>query len=96
MAAAVDIGTLIESSPDLRHGRPRITGTGITVHRIAVWYQMGLTTEEIALKYGHLSLAQIHNAIAYYFANKTNVDREIAEDRAADDEAERDFVQDSR
>ena len=35
MPAAIDIGTLIERSPEIRKGRPCIAGTGVTVRRIA-------------------------------------------------------------
>ena len=48
MPAAVDIGSLIERSPEIRKGRPCIAGTGVTVRRIAGWYNLGLTPEEIA------------------------------------------------
>jgi hypothetical protein len=47
MATTVDIGTLIERSPEVRPGRPCITGTGVTVRRIAGWHTLGLTPEEI-------------------------------------------------
>lgn len=30
----VDIGTLIIRTPDIRGGRPRIVGTGVTVQRV--------------------------------------------------------------
>jgi uncharacterized protein (DUF433 family) len=35
---------------------------------------MGLIPEEIAGKFGHLSLAQVHAALAYYYANRTEID----------------------
>lgn len=38
MGLSVDIGSLIISSPDVRGGRPRIAGTGVTVQRIVGWY----------------------------------------------------------
>ena len=42
MSTAVDIGTLIERSPEIRNGRPRIAGTGVTVMMItglaAPWF----------------------------------------------------------
>jgi len=37
----------ITRSPEIRGGRPRIAGTGVTVRRIAVWYKSGLSPEEI-------------------------------------------------
>ena len=41
MPTVVDIGTLIERSPEIRRGRPCITGTGVTVRRIAGWRKVG-------------------------------------------------------
>ena len=81
MAAVFDIGTLIASSPDVRGGRPFVAGTGITVMRIAGWYRLGCTPEEIARKTG-LSLAQIHAALAYYHANRESIDADLDDEAA--------------
>ena len=86
MPTAIDIGTLIESSPEIRGGRPCIAGTGVSVRRIAGWHNLGLLPEEIAAKTGHLSLAQIHGALAYYHSNQTEVDTDIAAEDAAAEE----------
>jgi uncharacterized protein (DUF433 family) len=74
MATTVDIGTFITSSPDIRGGRPRIAGTGVTVQRIVVWYKLGLAPEDIPDEIGHLSLAQVYAALAYYHANKDEIE----------------------
>jgi uncharacterized protein (DUF433 family) len=86
MSTAVDIGTLIERSPEIRRGRPCIAGTGVTVRRIAGWHNLGLTPEEIAAKIEHLTLAQIHAALAYYHANRNEIDSDIAAEEAAIEE----------
>ena len=44
---------------------------------------MGLTPEEIAAKIEHLTLAQIHAALAYYHANQDEIDSDIAAEEAA-------------
>jgi uncharacterized protein (DUF433 family) len=80
MEALIDIGTLIISSPDIRGGRPRIAGTGVTVQRIVEWYKLGLTPEEIADEIGHLSLAQVHAALAFYHANQPEIEAIIVAD----------------
>jgi uncharacterized protein (DUF433 family) len=82
----VDIGTLIERSPEIRKGRPCIAGTGVTVRRIAGWHNLGLIPEEIAAKIEHLTLAQIHAALAYYHANQEEIDTDIAAEDAAVEE----------
>jgi uncharacterized protein (DUF433 family) len=86
MAAAVEIGTLITRSPDIRGGRPRIAGTGVTVRRIVIWYQLGLSPEEIVRELPHLTLAQVHAALAYYHANRDEIEADLAAENA---EAER-------
>jgi uncharacterized protein (DUF433 family) len=86
MPAVVDIGTLIERSSEIRNGRPCIAGTGVTVRRIAGWHNLGLTPEEIAAKIEHLTLAQIHAALAYYHANRDEIDSDIAREEAVAEE----------
>jgi hypothetical protein len=61
-------------------------GTGVTVRRIAGWHNLGLSPEEIAAKIEHLTLAQIHAALAYYHANRDEVDSDIAAEDAATEE----------
>jgi uncharacterized protein (DUF433 family) len=78
MQATTDIGSLIVSSSEIRGGRPRIAGTGVTVRRVVSWYKRGLTPEEIADQFGHLSLAQIYAALAYYHANRDAIEADLA------------------
>jgi uncharacterized protein (DUF433 family) len=78
MTTRIDIGSLIVRSDDVRDGRPRVAGTGVTVRRIVGWYKLGLPPEEIADRVGHLSLAQVHAALAYYHANQEEIETDIA------------------
>jgi uncharacterized protein (DUF433 family) len=85
-SALVEIGTLIARDPAVRGGRPTIAGTGISVRVIAIDGNSGLTPEEIAADRPALSLAQVFAALAYYHANKTEIDADIdAEARAYED-----------
>ena len=84
----VDIGTLITCSPEIRGGRPCIAGTGVTVQRIVSWYKLGLSPEEIADRIGHLDLAQVHAALAYYHANREKIEVALVADETAGDRAE--------
>ena len=85
MATVTDIGSLISRRPEIRGGRPCIAGTGVSVRRIAVWHNMGSTPEEIVNNFDHLSLAQVHAALAYYYANKAEIDADLeAEEREYD------------
>ncbi len=42
------------------------------------WYKIAMTPEEIALEYSHLTLAQVHAALAYYHANRGEIEGDIA------------------
>ncbi|MDP3112381.1 MAG: DUF433 domain-containing protein [Thermodesulfovibrionales bacterium] len=88
MAKVTDIGTLIVQTPEMRGGRPRIAGTGVTVRRIVGWYKLGLTAEEIVVEIPHLTLAQVHAALAYYHANREEIEQDIAEDEAVAEQLE--------
>lgn len=82
MATVFDIGALIIQEPGVHGGRPIIAETGVTVQRIVVWYKLGLMPEEIAERLGHLTLAQVYAALAYYHANREAVESEIAAEDA--------------
>lgn len=62
-------------------GRPVINGTRISVANIAAYYLMGMTAEEIQRELPHLNLAQIFDALAFYFDHRDLIDREIAQDQ---------------
>lgn len=87
-----DIGSLIVESADVRGGRPRIAGSGVTVQRIVGWYKLGLTPEEISDNFGHIDLAQVHAALAYYHANRDQIEAAIADDEAEGDRIEQDLL----
>ena len=88
----VEIGSLITRSPGVCGGRPRISGTGISVRRVVVWYKLGFAAEEIADRIGHLSLAQAHAALAYYHANRETIDADLAAEEAEADRLEHEYV----
>ena len=77
MTTAVDIGTLIVRTPGTCGSRPRIAGTRMSIRSIAIDYKAGMTPEKIAEEFTHLTLAQIYAGLAYYHANKDEVEAEI-------------------
>ena len=87
MATVTEMGSLISRRPEIRGGRPCIAGTGVSVRRIAQWHNMGQIPEEAVQTFGgHLSLAQVHAALAYYYANRGEIDADLAaEDRETED-----------
>ena len=48
--------------------KPFIAGTRISVQDIYVWHELrGSTPDEIVANYPHLSLAQVHAALTYFY-----------------------------
>ena len=91
-STTVEIGSLIARTPGVCGGRPRIAGTGVSVRRVVVWYKLGLAPEEIADRIGHLSLAQVLAALAYYHANREEIETGLAAEEAEADRLEREHA----
>jgi uncharacterized protein (DUF433 family) len=72
--------TMLVKTPGVCGGRLRIDGTRITVNQIAVMFRKGHSAEEIASAYRHLSLSQVYAALAYYLANRSEIDAELAKE----------------
>lgn len=73
----IEIGSLISRTADIRGGRPVVAGTGVSVMRIAGFHQMGMEAEDIVAQLPHLSAAQVHAALAHYYANRSEIDQEL-------------------
>ena len=59
-----------------------IHGTRFPVRSVVIYVlQHGCTPEELVAKFPHLTLAQVHDALAYYYDNRSEIDREIVENR---------------
>jgi uncharacterized protein (DUF433 family) len=85
-AGYVDIGPFIDQREGYRGGRPFIVGTGITVDAISCRHRIdGWDPGKIAYEYD-ITLPQVMAALAFYFANKETIDREI-EDQSREFEA---------
>ncbi|MEZ6099382.1 MAG: DUF433 domain-containing protein [Pirellulaceae bacterium] len=70
----------VESSPEKCGGKPCITGTRIRVWDIYVLHErQGKSADEIVAAYPHITLADVHAALAYYFDNKVEIDRQMKE-----------------
>lgn len=74
---STEISSLLVKSPDSCDGRLRIEGTRITVNQIVVCYKLGYSPEECVDQYPHLTLAQVYTAIAYYHANKEEIEADL-------------------
>lgn len=74
----------IVRTPGLCGGRPVIHGTRFPVSSV-VYYILheGMTPEELLREFSHLSLAQVYDALAYYYDNREAVDEEMRAEREA-------------
>jgi uncharacterized protein (DUF433 family) len=81
MPTVIDIGTLVtRSTQSVSHAI--IAGTKTSVSRIVVLYKQGAGAEEIARRLSHLSLAQVYAALAYYHANRDEIEADLAAEDA--------------
>lgn len=62
-------------------GKPTIKGTRTPVRSIVAYHQMGSTPEEIQVKLPYLSLAQIHDALSFYYDHQAEIDADIEANR---------------
>lgn len=70
----------IIKDPNICGGSPVIKGTRFPIRSIVYYIlQLGLTPEELIEKFPSLSMAQVYDALAYYFDNKEEVNQDIAE-----------------
>lgn len=91
MSTITDIGTLIVRTPETCGGRPRIAGRRVSVQQMAVLSKKGLSAEEIVNEYEFLNLAQVYAALAYYHANKDEIEAYLAEEEAEYDRLEAEY-----
>jgi uncharacterized protein (DUF433 family) len=67
----------IEHKADTCGGRAIVKGTRIEVSLIAWHYKQGRTVDEILQGYPHLTPAQVHDALSYYFDHQPEIEEEI-------------------
>jgi uncharacterized protein (DUF433 family) len=74
----------IISRKDYCGGSPVIVGTKFPV-RAVVHYALkrGLAPEELVQEFPHLTLAQIYDALSYYYDHKDDIEQELAENTEA-------------
>lgn len=76
MTAMTATTSLIELD---ERGRPWISGANTKVIEVALdKLAYGWSPEEMHAQHPHLSLAQIHAALSYYYAHQVELDAEIA------------------
>jgi uncharacterized protein (DUF433 family) len=69
----------IVETPGTCGGRPRIAGRRIRVQDVAIWHEEGVSVKEMQTEYD-LDLADIYAALAFYYDNRAEIDKNIADD----------------
>ena len=64
---------------ELQDGAYRIAGTRVSLDTVVYEFQQGSSPEYIQECFPTLTLEQVNGAIAYYLANKEEIDKYIAE-----------------
>ncbi len=71
----------IEKTEGICGGKPRIAGHNIRVMDIVVWHEMrGYSPDEIVEMFPGISLGDVHAALAYYFDNQSEIEKDLRED----------------
>jgi uncharacterized protein (DUF433 family) len=87
--AAKVVYSHITKQPDVRGGKACIDDTRIAVADVAVLLEQALGDRQIVEWYPSLNLAQVHAAISYYYENREELQKDLAEDDDAEAEHER-------
>jgi uncharacterized protein (DUF433 family) len=74
----------IVREPEVLGETPIVEGTRIAVRAIAGYYQMGMSVDEILATLSHLTPAQVHSALAYYFDHRAEIEKDLVD--ASDEE----------
>jgi uncharacterized protein (DUF433 family) len=78
---ATELDAMIIRTPGVLGGKPCVREHRIGVHRVAGWWKLGLTVEEIGERLSTLSPAEIHVALAYYHLHRPEIDSYLEEER---------------
>ncbi len=61
-------------------GRPVIAGTKFPVHSVVTYVlRQGVAPEELVREFSHLTLAQVYDALSYYYDYRNHIDRDLRE-----------------
>ncbi len=63
-------------------GRSIVRGTRIPVWSLIQWYKQGMTIEDIMREFPQLRPAQVHDAFSYYYDNRKEIEKDLAENEA--------------
>jgi uncharacterized protein (DUF433 family) len=68
----------IVKTPGTCGGQARIAGTRIKVKHVYTWVEcMGMSPAQVVAEYPHLTRAQVHAALAYYWSHRDEIHQDI-------------------
>ncbi|MBI4671661.1 MAG: DUF433 domain-containing protein [Chloroflexi bacterium] len=70
----------IYKNPRIHRGEPIIQGTKVTVRNIIEQTRAGSSPEEIVEQYAQLELAQVYDALAYYYDHPAEMERYLGKE----------------
>jgi uncharacterized protein (DUF433 family) len=74
----------VERRPGVCGGEPVVRGTRFPVRSVVEYVlRSGMTPEELVAGWKQLSLAQVHDALSYYYDHKAEIDRSMRANRRA-------------
>ena len=71
----------VTSAAGICGGRPIIRGTRTPIKSIVGYYKLGFSVEDILDSLPHLTPAQVHEALSYYYDHQAEVEKDIEEGR---------------
>lgn len=86
---------LMPKSADVQHpyvtrlkgvqgGEPILVGTRFPVRSVVEYVlRQGMTPEELVREWDHLSLAQVHDALSYYYDHRSEIEGHVRRHRRA-------------
>jgi uncharacterized protein (DUF433 family) len=75
------LADFIVKTPGVCGGQPRIAGTRIKVKHVYTWVErMGMTPARVVAEYPHLTRAQVHAALAYYWSHPDEIHRDMEDE----------------
>jgi len=78
---------------DIANGKPIISGTRVKVEQIALEYErLGWTPDQIVEAHPHLTLAQVHDALCYYYDHQAEIDAQVSADEEIVEEVKQRFA----
>ena len=78
---ATELDAMITRTPGVLGGKPCVRGHRIGIHRVAGWWKLGLSIEEIGERLSSLTPAEIHVALAYYHLHREEIEGFLEEER---------------